>query len=194
MNHTKRYAGISSLNWAVMLLVPGLFLAGCGKKEEAAPAEGAAPAAASAEAAPAKAEPAEMFAKATQSRMLDVVYTGDAYVAVGERGHIIRSTDGKTWTQSPSPVRSMLTTVFFADANNGWAGGHDASIIATRDGGKTWKLQLWAPELNVPVLDMFFFDAQRGIAVGAYGFYRTTADGGTTWTQADTAAMTCSLG
>ncbi|MGH8453179.1 MAG: WD40/YVTN/BNR-like repeat-containing protein, partial [Nevskiales bacterium] len=194
MNHTKKFAGIHSLNWVLVLLVPALFLTGCGKKDEAAPAEGAAPAAASAspaaEAAPAKAEPAEMLAKATQSRMLDVVHTGDAYVAVGERGHIVHSTDGKTWTQSPSPVRSTLTTVFFADAKNGWAGGHDASIVATRDGGKTWTLQLWAPELNVPVLDLYFFDAQRGIAVGAYGFYRTTADGGTTWTEAENAATT----
>lgn len=179
-----------ALTWA-LLLAAGLILGGCGKKEaaEEKPVEAAASApTAAADTAPAKAEPAESSEKAANSRLLDVTYTGDAYIAVGERGHIVRSTDGKTWTQSPSPVRSALTTVFFADANNGWAGGHDASILGTTDGGKTWKLLHWAPELNVPVLDILFLDTQRGIAVGAYGFYRMTADGGATWSETENAA------
>jgi len=179
-----------TLAW-ILLLAAGLILGGCGKKEEAAeakPAEAEASAPAAADTAAAKPQPAEPSQKAATSRLLDVTYTGDAYVAVGERGHIVRSTDGKNWTQSPSPVRSALTTVFFVDANNGWAAGHDASILGTTDGGKTWKLLHWAPALNVPVLDILFLDAQRGIAVGAYGFYRMTADGGATWTETENAA------
>lgn len=178
--------------WAIVLAA---LMLGCGKKEEAkeaeAAAEGEAPAAAAAavDEAPPKAEPAEMAAKAVKSRMLDVAWNGKSYVAVGERGHVLRSTDGETWEQAVSPVRSTLTAVYFADAVNGWAGGHDASIIATNDGGKTWKLQHWAPELMVPVLDILFLDAQRGFAVGAYGFYRFTTDGGATWSElADNAA------
>lgn len=184
----------STALWAALLAA---LVLGCGKKEEAKDAgagtdtEGKAPAAAAAEAAeePVKAEPAEMARNAVKSRMLDVAWNGKGYVAVGERGHVLRSEDGNTWTQAASPVRSTLTAVYFADAVNGWAGGHDASIIATRDGGKTWKLQHWAPELMVPVLDILFLDAQRGFAVGAYGFYRYTTDGGATWSElADNAA------
>jgi photosystem II stability/assembly factor-like uncharacterized protein len=194
MNHKQNDAHVRSLTWLAALLVPVLLLGGCGKKDEAeatAPAETAAtPAADAAETAPAKPEAAEQFAKAAESKLMDVAYTGEAYVAVGERGHTLRSTDGKAWTQSPSPVRATLTSVFFVDAQNGWAGGHDAAIIGTNDGGKTWKLQHWAPEMNVPVLDIYFFDSQRGIAVGAYGLYLTTSDGGTSWVSAENAATT----
>lgn len=195
MNHTQNVARVRLLTWLAALLVPALLLGGCGKKDEAAPAETpppaeatASPAADATDAAPAKAQASEQLAKSAQSKLMDVTYTGEAYVAVGERGHTLRSTDGKSWTQSASPVRSTLTTVFFVDAQNGWAGGHDAAILGTRDGGKTWTLQHWAPEMNVPVLDIYFFDGQRGIAVGAYGLYLTTSDGGTSWVSAENAA------
>ncbi|MGH8528775.1 MAG: WD40/YVTN/BNR-like repeat-containing protein [Nevskiales bacterium] len=162
--------------------------------EEAAPAEPAAAsevpadgtaaegAAEEVSTAPAQPKPAEKLPNAASAVTLDVTYTGESYVAVGERGHILLSADGKTWTQSDSPVRATLTGVFFVDASTGWAVGHDAAILNTTDGGKSWALQNWAPELEKPLLDLYFFDASRGIAVGAYGLYLATADGGKSWT------------
>lgn len=112
----------------------------------------------------------------------DVVATGElGFAAVGERGHILISTDGKSWQQAQVPVQALLTSVFFVDAEFGWAVGHDATILHTTDGGKNWQIQQFIPKLDKPLMDIYFFNRQQGLAVGAYGMYYTTHDGGTTW-------------
>lgn len=64
------------------------------------------------------------------------------WVAVGRRGHILLSSDGKTWQQAASvPVSTDLVSVFFASASHGWAVGHGGVIIATTDGGNRWVKQ-----------------------------------------------------
>jgi photosystem II stability/assembly factor-like uncharacterized protein len=79
----------------------------------------------------------------TEDLLLAVTKAGDRLVAVGEFGHVIHSDDrGQTWTQADHvPTQVTLTAVDFADDKNGWAVGHDRTIIATADGGKTWSLQ-----------------------------------------------------
>ena len=73
---------------------------------------------------------------------IDLAYAGDRIVAVGDRGHIIYSDDeGKSWQQGETPTTVLLTAVCFADDQNGWAVGHDAMVLGTRDGGATWALQ-----------------------------------------------------
>lgn len=125
-------------------------------------------------------EPAPLAAK---SLLLDVATAGDRVVAVGDRGHVLLSSDdGNTWQQSITPTRAMLTCVSFADAEHGWAAGHDGVIIATHDGGKTWTRQDGGQDLDTVFLDILFLDAQHGFVVGAYGKFLETADGGKTWT------------
>ena len=132
-----------------------------------------------------KPRPAERMALTQKSLLLDVVYTGERFVAVGDRGGIILSPDGQTWEQVDVPVRAALTAVTFADKDHGWAVGHDAAIVATSDGGKTWSLQNFQPQLEKPLLDVLFLDASHGLAVGAYGLLLQTADGGASWTEAN---------
>lgn len=131
--------------------------------------------------------PAELMPLAAgQSLVLDVTDTGKRLVAVGERGHVIGSLDGENWVQVPTPTRATLTAVAFADENNGWAVGHDAVILRTRDGGRSWILQNFEPELERPFLDVLLFDAQHGLAVGAYGLMYVTFNGGDTWEGVET--------
>jgi photosystem II stability/assembly factor-like uncharacterized protein len=78
----------------------------------------------------------------------------------------------------------MLTAVFFADAEFGWAVGHDETILNTVDGGETWTRSHFAPEAQQPLLDLWFANRVSGIAVGAYGAYFTTNDGGRNWASA----------
>jgi photosystem II stability/assembly factor-like uncharacterized protein len=121
----------------------------------------------------------------TNLLLLDGDVTGTAIVAVGERGTILRSTDhGRTWDPAPSTTAATLTGVSFAGGSpHGWAVGHDALILATADGGRNWRQQWRAENLQDSFLDVLALDAQHVIALGAYGLFVTTADGGRTWTR-----------
>lgn len=125
-------------------------------------------------------EPAPL---ASHALLLDITKAGDRLVAVGAHGIVIVSSDqGAKWIQSAAPTRAMLTGVAFADAQHGWAVGHDGVILATTDGGVTWTHQDKGDDLETVYLDVLFLDAQRGFVVGAYGKFLTTDDGGKTWT------------
>ena len=131
-------------------------------------------------------KPAEIKLLATSSLLLDLAFAGSRLVAVGERGHVLLSDDnGAKWRQAKSvPTRVMLTAVFFADSQYGWAVGHDETILNTVDGGETWVRSHFAPEAQQPLLDLWFANRVSGIAVGAYGSYFTTNDGGRHWASA----------
>lgn len=127
---------------------------------------------------------ADMASLAARSLLLDGVAVGERLVVVGERGHVLVSTDhGESWHQSEVPTRATLTAVYFHDPERGWAVGHDAVILRTRDGGASWKRVHHAPEEERPLLDVLFLDARQGFAIGAYGYFLQTTDGGDTWSQ-----------
>ena len=120
---------------------------------------------------------------AVESLLLDGAVAGSRVVVVGERGHILVSTDdGASWTQAAVPTRVLLTAVHMHDERTGWAVGHDAVILRTGDGGETWTLVHQAPEEELPLLDVWFSDERVGFAVGAYGYFLATEDGGESWT------------
>ena len=128
-------------------------------------------------------EYAEQMPLATKSMLLDITRSGNTLVAVGERGHIVTSSDGESWTQAEHvPTRSTLTTVF-SNGNRLWAGGHDAVILTSGDAGKTWTQLFYDPERAQAVMDIYFADDQNGVAVGSYGLYLYTSDGGKTWEE-----------
>jgi len=136
------------------------------------------------------AESSELAPLAPKSLLLAVTRAGDTLVAVGDRGHVLRSADqGRTWTQSLTPTQALLTGVSFADARHGWAVGHDGVILATTDGGLTWQHQDNGKDLETVYLDVLFRDAQHGFAVGAYGKFMATADDGKTWTKLGSAKV-----
>ncbi len=127
-------------------------------------------------------EQAVPSARAVHSLLIDAVHAGDRLVVVGDRGHILLSDDqGATWRQAQVPSRQLLTAVYFVDAQHGWAVGHDAQILASRDGGATWSKQFEDLAREAPLLDVYFLDTQRGFAVGAYGALLHTEDGGQRW-------------
>ncbi|MBK3848546.1 MAG: hypothetical protein KKD27_13575 [Gammaproteobacteria bacterium] len=132
------------------------------------------------------AEPGVRYAiesqQAATSLLLDIAHAGKRLVAAGDRGHILYSDDGgSNWTQAKVPTRQLLTAVYFADEQHGWAVGHDALILGTTDGGQTWTQQYENREGEVPLLDVWFENAQHGFATGAYGVLLETTDGGENW-------------
>lgn len=123
---------------------------------------------------------------APEALLLDGFIIDDLVVAVGERGHILLSSDGgRSWSQARVPTRATLTGVYFSDRQHGWAVGHDEVILRTEDGGLNWERVYYAPENMWPLLDVWFRDAEHGIAVGAYSSYLVTEDGGRTWNIRD---------
>ena len=118
---------------------------------------------------------------AGQSMLLDGVSRENVMAVVGERGHVLMSSDGKSWQQIIVPTRTTLTGVYFRDKQNGWAVGHDAAILRTTDGGKQWQKVYNDPEGESPLFDVWFRDEKHGIAIGAYGLYLVSEDGGASW-------------
>ena len=125
------------------------------------------------------------LSKQTMSRLLltDVARIGNRIVAVGDRGYIVYSdSNGESWVRAESPANvPLLNAVFFTDAQNGWAVGHDAVILKSTDRGEKWTQVFSAPNDQRPLMDIVFTDASSGFAVGAYGSCYETTDGGKTW-------------
>ncbi len=144
-------------------------------------AEGAPADAPAATPASMKPRPAEIMPRAAEAPIMGVTNIGEQLIAVGEYGEILASNDGRNWAQMQVPVRSTLTAISFADPQHGWVVGHDAVILHTDDGGKSWTLQNFKPELEKPLLGVLAIDRDHAYAVGAYGLFYRTADGGGSW-------------
>lgn len=136
-----------------------------------------------------KPRPAEVAKLASSSLLLDVKLAGSTLVAVGDRGTILRSEDGASWTQVAVPLNVTLNALTFADASQGWAIGHDGAILHTTDAGKTWSVQRFEPALNQALLGIVALDAQRAVVVGGFGVLLSTSDGGKTWADVDAPAI-----
>lgn len=129
-------------------------------------------------------EPARQVSNAAAAPLLATARAGKRVVAVGDHGVILLSDDGVSFRQAKAvPVRTLLTTVQFVDANHGYAAGHDGVVLATQDGGETWALLRATPGVEQPILAMHFDSLEHGIAVGLYGWAIETHDAGRTWTD-----------
>ena len=136
---------------------------------------------------------AEPMPLTSQSLLTDVVRAGERYVAVGARGAVLVSDDGKNWHQAAVPTRMTFTAVAAVDAQV-WAVGHEGVIAHSADAGEHWELQRkdpWQPapesatrdpQQGGPLLGVLFTDLKHGYAVGAYSVALKTDDGGATWT------------
>jgi photosystem II stability/assembly factor-like uncharacterized protein len=116
-------------------------------------------------------QPAQMSPLAAKSRCTASRAPATGWSPSGSAVHIVVSADdGKTWTQSPVPVSSDLTAVYFVNERKGWVVGHDGVVLASSDGGATWALQLDGPRANTA-------SARRRRAQGRGGARIRTAEG-----------------
>lgn len=128
---------------------------------------------------------------ATQSRLaakellLAAANAGDRIVAVGEFGNVVYSDDeGQSWTQAKTvPTQATLTDVTFITDKLGYAVGHDAIVLRTRDAGVTWERAFYDPESETPFMTVLFETKKHGFAMGAFSKFVETKDGGETWKE-----------
>ena len=97
-------------------------------------------------------------------------------VAVGDRGTVVRSTDGgDSWVLQGADTSNNLAAVSFVDANTGTAVGSYGTILRTIDGGETWVSQDSGTDFIL--LGVAFVDEWTGMAVGSLGRLTSSADG-----------------
>lgn len=127
---------------------------------------------------------APQFVQAEKLPVIAAALAGTRIVAVGDYGGVLLSDDGKTFRQAKAvPTRSVLTSVFFLDAQRGWAAGHDGTVLATSDGGDTWQVLREEPGKERALMSVWFENPQHGLAVGQFGLVVETDDGGKTWKE-----------
>ncbi|MDX1540431.1 MAG: YCF48-related protein [Geminicoccaceae bacterium] len=124
----------------------------------------------------------EIMPRAVRSLILDIERVGERVIAVGERGHILISDDGRSFRQVRAPVRSTLTALASGFVPGSiFAVGHDGVVLKSIDGGLTWALVFSSPEEQRPLLDIVALDERTVLAVGAYGWLLRSEDGGASW-------------
>jgi len=143
-----------------------------------------------AQAAEVNTESSQRALLAPRALLLDAQMSGQLMVAVGERGHVLLSDDGKIWSQVIVPTRNLLTALTGQD-HLLLAAGHNATILRSIDQGRSWQLVYDQSKLAAddsaqgsPLLDInCTADAQRCFAAGAYGLLLESADGGQSWVR-----------
>ncbi len=106
--------------------------------------------------------------------------------AVGRDGLIKHtSSGGQVWVTQTSPLTGTLTSVCFADKNNGWivSSSNWGEIVHTTDGGNNWTTQ--TNPSQKPLHDVFFIDKNNGWAVGLEAAVIRTSNAGNLWTSID---------
>lgn len=128
------------------------------------------------------ATPSALNQKAPESLLLDIAGIEDVIIAVGQRGHILRSEDGgEHFRAQSSGTTTTLTSIAFITPEVVVAAGHQLTLLFSRDSGKTWEQSQHDTEDSAPWLDLLTLDEQRVIAVGAYGHLGISNDQGKTW-------------
>lgn len=116
-----------------------------------------------------------------------VVLTDGTWLALSTDRLLRSDDDGRSWRDVPLPQADVVDPAYggstpllrdlaFADAANGWIAGHDGSLLATTDGGRSWVRQLTGTQAHLHVL--VARPGGRVWAGGAYATVLATATGG----------------
>jgi photosystem II stability/assembly factor-like uncharacterized protein len=113
--------------------------------------------------------------------------------SVGTRGQILHTANGgRTWMDQSTnlvlprdfPVKAKditLTAVRFFDRSRGWAAGLNGVIIATVNGGKTWRPQRFEASATASFYALSVMDEDTAWVAGNSGHVMATIDGGKSW-------------
>ena len=89
------------------------------------------------------------------------------------------------WEPANFPKDISLRDVQFLSAEEGWAVGDKNTILHTKDGAKTWQVQLGGDvdSKDRELTEVFFLDAKHGWARGGAEKLLRTSDGGASWQE-----------
>lgn len=139
----------------------------------------------------------EALSSGTKKHIFDLQFRDARHgVAVGDWGLLMYTEDGgDTWTRVGIPDGFVLSpmaediglepddTILYAltmpDDSHGWTVGEFGTIMATEDGGRTWRQQ--RSPIDTTLFGVYFDNRREGWAVGTDSEILHTADGGRTW-------------
>lgn len=104
-----------------------------------------------------------------------------AAAAEGERGGFMRLDENEN---AGFEGEARLASVAFADNNRGFVVGEFGMILASEDGGATWKRQ--HSPTDVQLYDVQTIDAKRAVIAGSDGTVLETRDAGKGWSAVPT--------
>lgn len=118
----------------------------------------------------------------------------------GDSGTVFRTTNqGLNWTRQSTYVDNYIVSIFFIDANSGWALSWDVYpdsgsylgtiMLRTTNGGDNWNRSMF-PDSNRFLKSIYFLDQLTGFTGGTPGGVFKSVNGGVNWvlTDIDTAS------
>ncbi len=106
--------------------------------------------------------------------------SGSIFVAVGDYGTILRTTnDGTDWSVISSGTTTKLNKVHFCSAETGFSVGQAGIILKTSNGGSDWTSLSFPDATNLTSL--YFTDVLTGFVGNALGAIYKTTNGGSNW-------------
>ncbi|HSH66327.1 MAG TPA: hypothetical protein VLB84_11150, partial [Bacteroidia bacterium] len=127
------------------------------------------------------------------SNLSSVHFFGSTGYVVGEKGMLLKTTDGNTWSLTSTGIDDDLKEIYFSSASNGIIITKSVNVYSTNDGGTNWNLQSGSGLDLDEIHELTFLNAGYGIAVGRKGVngavFRST-DGGLNWLPASTFVST----
>jgi len=110
---------------------------------------------------------------------------GSPVYAVGDKGTLLKSTNGTTWTIKATPISEDIIGVNFISSTDGFIFTKSGKVYKTTDGADSWTL-LSSSGLDLEEInEVSFINQLTGVAVGikeSNGAIFRTSDGGATWT------------
>ena len=98
-----------------------------------------------------------------------------------QEGSLYVSTDqGANWQTKPLPSGTRFRTVYFMTDRQGLVAGDDGILMATEDGGSTWRKLESSTDRNLVSIQ---FIGDKGWIAGYDGVILHSADGGQTWVK-----------
>lgn len=94
----------------------------------------------------------------TELSLTSVVWDKAQFVAVGHKGLILTSADGKIWTKRQSGTNEMLTTIAYADGLNPKLIAGGEGIVITSNNGVDWNTSLKDNKKSFLMMDMIWAD------------------------------------
>lgn len=108
----------------------------------------------------------------------------DKWIAVGDYGTIMHSTDGgNNWNVDSTNFINDLYKIVFPSSSIGFISASDGLILKSVDSGNTWTTSLDTNIITNDFISISFTNTQIGYALGQNSSLLKTIDGGNSWSN-----------